>query len=275
MHLRPLRRLALLTTCGALAAACGPAVDTTRSLAALIAPPQGLARPGQLTVAVPTDLPPYGLRGAAGSTGFAVDLGRVMAQRMGVRLTVVALDPGDLPTAARGGGVDVVLGTIPVSRTVPAPPDLTLLPYLRGSSTLMVKQDSAYQPHQLDELCGHSVTVVDGTPQQAQLAETAGICGSAAPVAVNARTDGEALGSVRSARADVYLADVATAAYDTARAADLMSTGDRIGDVRLAMGVRTGSAPLTEAITRDFYMVQSDGTYELLLQKWSLAGENL
>jgi ABC-type amino acid transport substrate-binding protein len=254
--------------------ACGPAVDTTRTINADIAPPPGLANPGHLTVAVPADLPPYGYRGSHGSEGLDVDLGDAMARRMGLRLTVVALDPQDLPAAARGGGVDVVLGALELSRTAPPPPDLSLVPYLKGESVFLVREDSAFQPRQLDELCGHNVAVVGGTPEEALLAEAASICGGGPPNARPVRTDGEAQQALRQG-ADVYLADSATAAFDRARSGGLMTSGEKLGETRLAMGLRTGSTPLTDAITRDFYLTHSDGTYEVLLQKWGMTQQTI
>lgn len=273
---RPSRRAALLIALTALlACACGQAVDNTVSVNAQIAPPPGLANPGHLTVAVPTDLPPYGYRGGNGSQGLAVDLGSAMAARMGLKLSVVALDPQDLAAAARGGGVDVVLGTIEATTTEPAPPDLALVPYVKGQTDFLIPQGSDFQPHQLSELCGRNVAVVAGTPQQRLLAQAVSICGGGPPGAVSEPTDSAALGALRNGAAAVYLADSATAAFDIARRGDVATTGVKVGDTELAMGMRTGGTPLTDAITRDFYLVHSDGTYEVLLQKWGMTEETL
>ncbi len=276
MHLRLPRRAWLLVAFSAvLTCACGQAVDNTRSVDAEIAPPSGLATLGHLTVAVPSDLPPYGDRGAAGSEGLDVDIAAAMAARMGLRLSVVALDPQDLAAAARGGGVDVVLGTIEQSSTAPPPPDLILVPYLRDQTEFMVLQDGEYQPHQLSELCGRNVTVVAGTPQESLLAQAVRICGGAPPGVVGVATDGEALNALRSGSAAVYLADSATAAFDRVRRGGVMTTDVQVGDTELAMGMRSGGTPLTDAITRAFYLIHSDGTYEVLLQKWGLIPETL
>jgi polar amino acid transport system substrate-binding protein len=117
--------------------------------------------------------------------------------------------------------------------------------------------------------------VVGGTPQEARLAEAASICGNAAPRPVAVRTDTEARGALQQQQADAYIADSATAAYDRVRSAGVMTVGDRFAHTQLAMGMRTGGTPLTEAITRDFYLIHSDGTYELLLQKWGMAAQTL
>jgi len=276
VHLRLPRRASLLVALSAvLTCACGQAVDNTRSIDAEIAPPSGLATPGHLTVAVPSDLPPYGYRAAAGSDGLDVDIAAAMAARMGLRLSVVALDPQDLSAAARGGGVDVVLGTVEQSSTAPPPPDLILVPYLRDQGEFLVPQDGEYQPHQLSELCGRNVTVVAGTAQESLLAQAVRICGGAPPGVVSVATDGEALSALRSGSAAVYLVDSATAAFDRVRRGDVMTTDVQVGDTELAMGMRAGGTPLTDAITRAFYLIHSDGTYEVLLQKWGMIPETL
>jgi len=198
-----------------------------------------------------------------------------MAARMGLKLAVVALDPQDLAAAARGGGVDVVLGTLESSPTAPAPPDLALVSYVKEQTDFVVRQDSEYQPHQLSELCGREVAVVAGTPQQRLVDQAVGICGGAPPGAVTRTTDGAALQALREGTADVYLADSATAAFYEARGGGVTTTGVKVGDTELAMGMRTGGTPLTDAITRSFYLVHSDGTYEVLLQKWGMSAETL
>lgn len=276
MHLRSSRRAALLIAFAAVATAgCGEAVDITQTAGVEIAAPPGLATPGRLTVAVPADLPPYGYRSSGGSQGLAVDLGTAMATRMGLKLSVVALDPQDLAAAARGGGVDVVLGAIESSTTVPAPPDLSLVPYVKEQTDFVIPQGSAFQPHELGELCGRNVTFVAGTPQERLVGQAVRLCGGAPPGLVAAPTNTAALAALHHGTAAVYLADSATAAFDEARSGDVTTTGAKVGATELAMGMRTGGTPLTDAITRDFYLVHSDGTYEVLLQKWGMTAEDL
>jgi polar amino acid transport system substrate-binding protein len=274
---RPLVGLLALSTL--LLTACGPQFERPRQETGVIAPAPGLAQPGFLTVAVPSDLPPYAFRRGTGSSqGFAVDLAREMANRMSVQLNVVALDPQDLPAAARGGEVDVVLGTLPVpGPTIPAPPDLLLQPYLRSGTQLMIRADSQYQPHQLIELCGHAAAFIAGSAQEAVLAQATALCGQAgAPQPVATRTDTEALTALRGHQAGVYLADQGTTSYDTANQADLTTTTDQpLDSEQLCMGMRTGGAALTDTIIRDFYLVHSDGTYEILLQKWGMTAQLL
>jgi polar amino acid transport system substrate-binding protein len=267
--------VALAAAAAASVAACGPAVDNTRTINANIAAPPGLANPGHLTVAVPADLPPYGYRGKSGTEGFAVDLADSMAKRMGLQLSVVALDPQDLPAAARGGGVDVVLGTVEASALSTPPPDLSLVAYVKAESVFLLREDSPFQPRQLDELCGHNVVAVTGTPQQRLLDQAISICGGGPPNPRAARSDSEAVRMLESSAADVYLADSATAAFDRVRRGGLMTSGGTFGETELAMGMRNGGTPLTDAITRDFYLTHADGTYEVLLQKWGMSALTL
>jgi polar amino acid transport system substrate-binding protein len=264
-----------LVACTALLTACGLPLERTAAVAGEVAPPAGLAQQGFLTVAVPADLPPYGFRGRSGSQGLDVDLGQAMAVRMGLKLSVVALDPQDLSAAARGGGVDVVLGSLAIARNAPPPPDLTLVSYLRGQSVFVVRQDSAFQPRQLEDVCGRNIALVAGTPQQALFDEAVSICGNGAPNAVAVRGDSDALQALKEGRAAVYLADTATASYDESRDSSLLTSSGKLDEEELALGMRTGGALLTDAITRDFYLVRSDGTYELLLQKWGMTAQTV
>jgi polar amino acid transport system substrate-binding protein len=264
-----------LLACATVLSACGPASEAALPVAGEVAPPPDLAQPGFLTVAVPTDLPPYGYRARSGSQGFDVDLGQAMATRMGVKLSVVALDPQDLPAAARGGGVDLVLGTLAITRNMPPPPELTLVPYLRGMSVFVVTQGSAFEPRQLEEVCGRNIAVIAGTPQETLFGEAVSICGAGPPNAVTVRGDTEARNALKQGLAAVYLADSATAGYDEARDSSLLTSSSSLDQEQLALGMRIGSATLTDALTRDFYLVRSDGTYELLLQNWGMSAQTV
>jgi polar amino acid transport system substrate-binding protein len=269
---------ALVTAAGAalLLAGCGPATDETIAAPGSIAAPQDLANPGHLTVALPTALPPYGYRGKTGaSEGFAVDLAAAMAERLGVRLQVVALDPQDLLAAGRGGGVDVVIGTTPLSDTTTPPPGFDLIPYLRGGSEFVVTQDSAFQPQQLRELCGRRAVIVAGTREQSAIDDAGALCGPAPPQVQALSSNDAAVSALQDRSAEVYVADSGTAAYDVARHPGLTTSGDVFDSTELALALRSDAATVREAITRAFYSVHSDGTYEVLCKKWGLTADSL
>jgi ABC-type amino acid transport substrate-binding protein len=96
-------------------------------------------------------------------------------------------------------------------------------------------------------------------------------CGPSAVITpVPARTDTEALRILQQRRAEAYLADSATAAYDSGRDSTLTITSAAFDSGQSAIGLRQGGAALSEAIIRDYYLVHSDGTYELLLAKWGM-----
>lgn len=267
----------LLAACAAIgAAACGPATDQTISAPGSVAAPAGLAQPGSLTVALPTGLPPYGFHGGNGTNqGFNVDLSAAMATRLGVRLRVVAVTPQDLLVTGRAGLVDVVMGTTPLTVDASPPAGFELVPYIRGGSELMVPVDGAFQPRQLDELCGRSVAVVAGTRQESVLAGTAAACGPSPPHVDATPDNADAVRALRQRTADAYLADSATAAYDKASDGGLMTTSGVLDDTELGLALRTDSATVRDAVIRAYYSVHSDGTYEVLVKKWGLTAQQL
>lgn len=280
MPITPTRsRLALCCLAVVLAASCGPSQDQTRNDPGSIAAPPDLADPGNLTVALPSGLPPYGFRagheGTGSSRGFAVDLAAAMADRLGVQLRVVALDPQDLLAAGRSTGVDVVIGTTPLTDTSSPPPGFTLVPFLRGGTVLVVRADSAFQPQQLRELCARSTVVVAGTRQESTLADAAAICGRAPPHVDRVTGNGAALAALGSGAADVYVADAATADYDRNYVGGVMVTSDELDSAELAIALRADAADVRAAISRAFYAVHADGSYEVLVQRWNLIRESL
>jgi len=275
MHRRSML-LSLIAGVAVAATACGPATDQTVSAPGSVAAPAGLANPGSLTVALPTGLPPYGFHGRDGrAEGFAVDLASAMATRLGVRARLVALTPQDLLVAGRVGLADVVLGTTPLSRTSQPPAGFDLVPYLRGGSELLVAGSSAFQPRQLDELCGRAVVLVAGTQQQSLLTGSSPACGPAPPRVDAVASNADALAALRRGDADAYLADSATAAYDKATGGGLMTTSAVIDDTELALALRSDPGTVRDAVIRAYYSVHSDGTYEVLVKKWGMTAQQL
>jgi len=207
--MRTKHALVLVAVATAIAStACGPEFDQLGSVSASIGAPQGLAIRGKLSVAVPAALPPYGFKGADGRPeGFAVDLAQQMATRMGLGVRIVPLDADALSAAALPDDVDAVISTTALARTSRPPSGVTLLPYIRGGSELLVKADSPYQPHDLSELCNHRVVVVTGTPQETAVRDAAGQCGAAPPGVQSVPGDGEAVDALSRGTADVYLAE--------------------------------------------------------------------
>jgi ABC-type amino acid transport substrate-binding protein len=136
-------------------------------------------------------------------------------------------------------------------------------------------QDSAFQPRQLEDVCGRNIAVVAGTPQQAVFDEAVSVCGAGPPTAVTVRGNSEALSALRQRQAACYLADTATAAFDEAQDSNLVTSSDKLDEEQLALGMRTGGTPLTDALTRDFYLVRSDGTYQLLLERWGMIAQTV
>lgn len=269
--------LALICAATAVAlAACGPEFDQLESITASVGAPQGLATAGKLTVAVPVALPPYGFRGTRGEPeGFAVDLARQMAMRMGIGVRVVPFDANALAGTVRAGDVDVVIGTAALARTSRPPSGFTLLPYIRGGSELMIKADSPYQPHDLSELCGHRVAVVNGTPQETALSDAATQCGSGPPRVQSVLGDDDALSALRSGAAEVYLAESATVAYDVAKHPDLQPSSGELDSTELAIALRATPPMVEDALARAYYTVRADGWYEQIVKTWGLTADSL
>lgn len=277
------RSLATLLACaltGGLAlvlAACGPNADQQASVPGSVGAPAHLASSGRLTVAVPAALPPYGYRGAGGDVeGFAADLGAAMAERLGLRAHLVAVDSDALDATARSSGADVVIGTTPLTRTTTPPSGYALVPYVMAGSELLVPLDSPFQPQDLTELCGHAVAVVSGTAEEALLNTSQDTqCGPAPPKVQSLVSNDDAVRAVNDGTADAYLADSATAAFDKARYGGLMTTSAQLGTAELGLALRADNPSLEDALTRAYYTVRADGEYETLLKKWGMTEQSL
>jgi len=78
-------------------------------------PPEGIvAHPGELSVAVPADSPPFSFKNAAGElSGLDVEVARAVCDYLGVELRIIEYDAWELVNAVWFGMADLALGWLP------------------------------------------------------------------------------------------------------------------------------------------------------------------
>jgi polar amino acid transport system substrate-binding protein len=108
--------LGLLVCC----AACGPALaqasDQIEAEVARVGALDKIIDAGVVRIAVPSDLPPFGSRGSAGQIeGYDVDVARLIAKSLGVRLELVPVISGDRIAALLTLRADLVVANLGVS----------------------------------------------------------------------------------------------------------------------------------------------------------------
>lgn len=99
-----------------------------------------LERPGVLRIGTLADAPPIAFRQDGKWRGWEADLGRALAQRLGMKPVFVACPAGQLPDALLSGKVDVLMAGLAIDETLRTQMDFST-PYLVVGQTAIVRAE--------------------------------------------------------------------------------------------------------------------------------------
>lgn len=257
----------------AAAAGCGSSSSSSQSGgggASTVAHGQlDLFEDGTLTVGSDISYPPQEFYDSSHKpTGFDLDLGKALADRLGLRFKAVNQTFDGIIPALNAKKFDIIISAM--STTDTRKKQVAFVPYFNAGEALVVKQGASYAPTSADQLCGHSVAVEKGTIEADEITSVAGKCGSNPPKAQSYTTDVEAAEQIEKGAVDVYYTDSPVAAYDVKQKSDLRISSPVFNSSTEGIAVRMDDKQLQSAINDAFKAVRSDGTYSSLLAKWNL-----
>jgi len=218
---------------------------------------------GEITIGVKFDVPPFGFKNPQTNEveGFDVDMGRFVAEALGVRPRFVeAISDNRIPFL-KEGTVDLVLSTMTINAERDQEIDFSE-PYYIARGRILVPQDSDIQG--VDDLAGRSVCTALGSTYEATLKEQA-------PRARLRLVDSysECLELVQNGAVDAVSTD------------DVILTGMIIQDDSLKLteseplttepygaGIKEGNTELKRFVDDVFAKVKQDGRWARTYEKW-------
>jgi ABC-type amino acid transport substrate-binding protein len=218
---------------------------------------------GEIVVGVKFDVPPFGFKNPQTGEveGFDVDMGRFVAEALGVRPRYVeAISDNRIPFL-KEGTVDLVLSTMTINAERDKEIDFSD-PYYVARGRILVPQDSTLQG--VDDLAGEQVCTALGSTYEATLKEQA-------PRARLRLVDSysECLELIQNGAVDAVSTD------------DVILTGMIIQDDSLKLteseplttepygaGIKQGQTELQTFVNDVFERVKEDGRWERAYQKW-------
>jgi polar amino acid transport system substrate-binding protein len=145
--------------------------------------------------------------------------------------------------------------------------------YFTSGESFVIKKGAAFAPTKIEDLCGHSVAVEDGTTEQddANAANAAGKACANKKIKVDPfKVDTEALTQLKKGTDEVHFTDTPVAHYELSKDPSLAISGASIPTGPEGIAVRKGDSAMLTAIKAAFKAIQDDGTYKALLKKWAL-----
>jgi polar amino acid transport system substrate-binding protein len=249
----------------------------TPSLAACaVKAPPGLVTPGALTVGSNMSTPPQMFIENGQPAGFEIDLSRAIAQAMCLKPEFINIAFGGLFPGLGAKKFDYIisgLGITPQRQQV-----FDFVPYFVGGIQLVVRKDSGLHFKDENGLCGHSVATISGTTQARALERVnQKVCKPDKQIVLKYFPSfNDAVLQLRKKSADVAFVDWAFAAYvanlipELTTGSPIISGRPEVPRNKLGMAFRKGDKPLTDAVTVALQVLEKNGEYAKILDKWHL-----
>ena len=210
--------------------------------------------------------------------GLDVDVANALGTKLGVKFRFIDdTDFAGIILALRSGRFDIVMSAMNDTAERRGK-GVDFIDYFRAGSSILVQKGNPRKVTGLDDLCGATVAVQQGTIQDTDiLGAQDGKCRAAGrPLAVlRFEKDTDALQQVKNGRAVADLEDFPVAAYNAQTSGagkDFDVVAGQVGDVAsYGVAVPSSNPSLRDALQGALKAVIADGTYDKVLAGWNVS----
>ena len=264
-------------TVAVLLTACGSTTTTPPAGTAKVTPPPTgeLFTAGTLTIGSDVSYPPQEFFPVGSTTpdGFDIDIGKAMANAMGLNFAVVNTPFDGIIPALNSKKFDIMISAMTISDARKQAVDF--IPYFVAGESFVVAKNSTLNLTKLSDLCGHKVAAESGTAELDEangLNKAGGACASNKVKVTTFQKDTEALTELKKGNVDIHFTDSPVAAYEVQRdPSNLKISGGIIEVAPEGIALRKNDAALADPVKAAFEKIKSDGTYASILAKWNVS----
>jgi polar amino acid transport system substrate-binding protein len=255
--------------------ACGATTPSPSGTAKVSPPPDSdLFTAGTLTIGSDVSYPPQEFFpvGSTTAAGFDIDIGKAIADKMGLSFTVVNTPFDGIIPALNSKKFDIMISAMTITDSRKTAVDF--IPYFVAGESFVVAANATINPTKLEDLCGKKVAAESGT---AELDEANGLnkagaaCASNHVQVVTFQKDTEALAELKKGNVDIHFTDSPVAAYEVQQTSGLKLSGGIIEVAPEGIAIRKNDSAMMTAVTAAFNQMKSDGTYAAILKKWNVS----
>jgi polar amino acid transport system substrate-binding protein len=262
---------ATTATTVALPTATIPVQSVDSTIAATV--PAAVKSKGTLNIALDATYAPDEMIAPDGSTiiGMDADLAYAITQTLGLKAHLINATFDTIIPGLQSGKYD--LGDSSFTDTLARQKVVDFVDYFTAGEGFYVKSGAGQSFNGLASLCGHTVSVEDGTTEQTDAQTQAKACTKAGKSTVTVLAFGnqsQANLAVSSGRAQVGFADSQVAAYIVATSNGVFQnsgTAFEVAPYGLALPKGNGMAAPVEAAVNELI---ANGTYAKILTKWGV-----
>lgn len=201
--------------------------------------------------------------------GVDIDIGTCLAEELGVAVQWLDLGFDPLIPSLEGGQIDAILSAMTI--TEERLQRIDFIPYFTAGTGILVRAGNPDGIEGVDDLCGLSVAVQEGTIQADQLRTLNDTTCADNPIDVQVFDDNPlAVEQLRVGGASAVLADFPVVVNDALQSdGQLEVAGEQFETAPYGIGVRKDSEALQQALTEALITIIEDSRYDRILEKWS------
>lgn len=209
--------------------------------------------------------------GSDEAKGLDVDLAEALGEKLGVNVEFINTGWDGIVPALQAKDGDILMSSMTITPDREA--EIDFIPYANVGTGTLVHSGNPEGIAKLEDLCGLTVAVQEGTIQQDMLDDlNADACSDNKVDVVTFDQNPLAVEELRVGGADAVLADFPVALNDANQSdGELEVVGDQFPTVKpYGIGLRKDSTELKSALEDALNEIKDDGTYESILKDWGL-----
>jgi polar amino acid transport system substrate-binding protein len=202
--------------------------------------------------------------------GLDVDLGKALAERLGVRVEFINTGFDGIISSLQTKDGDVIMSAMTI--TPERQEEIDFIPYINVGTGILVEAGNPEGIAELGDLCGLTVAVQEGTIQQDMLEDlNADACSDDKIEVVTFDQNPLAVEELRVGGADAVLADFPVALNDANQSEGALEVvGEQFDAEPYGIGLRKESTALKSALEDALQELMDDGAYASILEDWGL-----
>lgn len=207
--------------------------------------------------------------------GFDIDLAKALGEKLGVDVEFINTGWDGIIPALQAKDGDVIMSSMTITSDREA--EIDFIPYANVGTGILVKAGNPEQIAALEDLCGLTVAVQEGTIQQDMLDDlNAGACADNQVDIVTFDQNPLAVEELRVGGAAAVVADFPVALNDANQSeGQLEVVSEQFDAAPYGIGLRKDSTELKSALEGALADIKDDGDYDSILEEWGLGSAAL
>jgi polar amino acid transport system substrate-binding protein len=241
--------------------------------------PEPVRTSGQLTVLTSAGYAPVMFYGPDGHAlqGSEADIARALGRVLGVK---VAFEPAEFPTILNHlAAGDADIGMAGITDTAERQKKTDFVDYFQAGTSILVQRGNPHGITDLHSLCGHRVSVGEGTTQEALARGLASKCSDEPPVVVPSLNAADAMLELRAGTVDATLVDYPPAVHmandPKSRAFYQLASESQDDPAPFGIAVSKKRPGLATVVQEALTAMQASGEYDQVLKHWNLTAGRL